>query len=86
VSSQVELEPLLEALRALPKSERRAAALLASDSFQRAVDLIGARSDEARHASSSTSTASRAWSEVARIRLRLRDGSCVTGSGACYQA
>ncbi len=42
-----ELEQLLEALRALPKSERRAAALLASDSFQRAVELLGARSDEA---------------------------------------
>ena len=33
------LEPLLEALRALGKSERRAAALLASATFQRAVAL-----------------------------------------------
>jgi ATP-dependent Clp protease ATP-binding subunit ClpC len=42
------LEPLLEALRALGKSERRAAALLASsDSFQRAVALAVSLDDTA---------------------------------------
>ena len=45
MSSEVELEQLLEALRALPKSERRAAALLVSDAFQRAVELVEERED-----------------------------------------
>ena len=42
-----ELEQLLDALRALPKEERKAAALLADPRFARSVELLAAADDEA---------------------------------------
>jgi len=47
-----ELEQLLDALRALPKEERKAAALLADPRFGRAVDLLAAADDSALLATS----------------------------------
>ena len=41
-----ELEQALEALRALPKAQRRAAALLVNETFQHAVSLLAEREDE----------------------------------------
>jgi ATP-dependent Clp protease ATP-binding subunit ClpC len=41
-----ELEQALESLRALPKAQRRAAALLVDETFQRAVSLIAEHEDE----------------------------------------
>ena len=41
------MNELLEALRALPKAERRAAALLANPTFQEAVRLASQEDDEA---------------------------------------
>ena len=42
-----ELEEALEDLRALPETQRRAAALLANERFQRAVELLAAEDDDA---------------------------------------
>ncbi len=41
-----ELEQALESLRALPKAQRRAAALLVNETFQRAVSLVAEQEDE----------------------------------------
>jgi hypothetical protein len=46
VTGSGELEQILETLRALPKSERRAAALFASEDFGRAVELLEAQDDK----------------------------------------